>query len=288
METGIVSINQHENNKKKYEDFLNRKRKSRWDNTPRTNLRRGGYIPRMYRWGNNFEKSFTPLPFPSIPENLTVTQFEILIRRTRLEDVSRRILGHDWETEDPDLRSPSPDPIYDNRTHQRINTYEVRTREAYIKEKNALIEELLEMDPTFVPPSDWQPPKKTAKLYFPLKSEVNLIAMILGPRGATQKDLEKKTGCKMSIRGKGSNWNSTFDLSDPNEPIHVFLQADNENTLRKGISIIEPILDPKSLEHMQFKQQQRNQVANLYGFAKEHGCENCGDNSHKTWACPMK
>ena len=28
--------------------------------------------------------------------------------------------------------------------------------------------------------------------------------MIIGPKGATQKELEKKTGCKISIRGRGS------------------------------------------------------------------------------------
>ena len=29
--------------------------------------------------------------------------------------------------------------------------------------------------------------------------------MIIGPRGTTQKMLEQKSGCKISIRGKGSS-----------------------------------------------------------------------------------
>lgn len=32
----------------------------------------------------------------------------------------------------------------------------------------------------------------------------NYIGMIIGPRGTTQKSLEQKSGCKISIRGKGS------------------------------------------------------------------------------------
>ena len=37
------------------------------------------------------------------------------------------------------------------------------TKENYIKEKNSLIEELIIMDSTYVPPFDYRPPKKIKK-----------------------------------------------------------------------------------------------------------------------------
>ena len=44
------------------------------------------------------------------------------------------------------------------------------------------------------------------KLFIPEIENYNFIGLILGPRGSTQRELEKKSGCKISIRGKGSNW----------------------------------------------------------------------------------
>ena len=55
-----------------------------------------------------------------------------------------------FETNDQDLRSLSPEPIYDKKTGVRTNTREIRTKEKYTIEKNNVIEELMKLDPTFV------------------------------------------------------------------------------------------------------------------------------------------
>lgn len=46
-----------------------------------------------------------------------------------MEDISRRLTAHDFDIYDPDVRSPSPEPIYDPKTNQRINTRESRAKE---------------------------------------------------------------------------------------------------------------------------------------------------------------
>ena len=38
------------------------------------------YLSRRSRWGAEYEKTFTPLPFTHIPEGMGVDEFEILIR----------------------------------------------------------------------------------------------------------------------------------------------------------------------------------------------------------------
>ena len=40
--------------------------------------------------------------------------------------------------DDPDLRSPSPEPVYNN-VGKRINTREVRKKDAFIRERISLI-----------------------------------------------------------------------------------------------------------------------------------------------------
>jgi len=42
------------------------------------------------------------------------------------------------------------------------------------------------------------------KIYIPQNNGVNYIGMIIGPKGLYQKRLEEETGCKILIRGKGS------------------------------------------------------------------------------------
>lgn len=48
---------------------------------------------------------------------------------------------------DPTLRSPSPEPIYDQFTHKRINTRDIEIREKLISERNIIIEECMKLDP---------------------------------------------------------------------------------------------------------------------------------------------
>jgi hypothetical protein len=46
------------------------------------------------------------------------------IGRHRIDDLQKRIAMQDWESADADIRSPSPEPIYDPKTGLRMNTKE--------------------------------------------------------------------------------------------------------------------------------------------------------------------
>ena len=74
-----------------------------------------------------------------------------------------------------------------------------------MKERLKLIDEVLQLDSTYVPPPDYKPPKKQKKIFIPdLDPTTNIIGQIIGPSGSTQQKLEKESKCKISIRGKGS------------------------------------------------------------------------------------
>ena len=55
---------------------------------------------------------------------------------------------------DPELRSPSPEPVYDKKGF-RLNTWENRMKSNLIVEKDNLIEECKEIDPNFIVPVDY-------------------------------------------------------------------------------------------------------------------------------------
>lgn len=77
--------------------------------------------------------------------------------------------------------------MYDPRTGLRQNTREYRLKEKYIKERLKLIDEVILMDPTYIPPPDYKPPKKQRKIYIPEPNNptLNYIGQIIGPGGTT-------------------------------------------------------------------------------------------------------
>lgn len=51
------------------------------------------------------------------------------------------------------------------------------------------------------------------KIVLPKDSNFNYTGLLIGPKGNSQKQLEEKTGCKILVRGKGSQ-NQTNDYED--------------------------------------------------------------------------
>lgn len=68
------------------------------------------------RWGEEWQKTFNPPPLHFIPHNLSLDELEYIIRLYRLDEVTKKILLGDYANKDTDIRSPSPDPIYDGKT----------------------------------------------------------------------------------------------------------------------------------------------------------------------------
>lgn len=113
-----------------------------------------------------------------------------MIRKHRIDDLSKRLIMEDYEHKnDPDLRSPSPPPRYDAKGNPKMATREERLKDRYKRERQMLIGEVLEMDPSYLPPSDYKPPKKTLKIFFPETKEgelpVNYAGQVIGPGGQT-------------------------------------------------------------------------------------------------------
>jgi len=73
----------------------------------------------------------------------------------------------------------------------------------------------------------------------------NFIGLVIGPRGNTQKRLEKETNCKISIRGKGSlKDGSKGRTKQPDEDLelHVHIAGETEaDVLRKNYNHCTPL-----------------------------------------------
>ncbi|KAL6043086.1 Splicing factor 1 [Balamuthia mandrillaris] len=268
---------------------------------------------RRSRWDRPGSKSLIPGIPHLLPSNLPKEAMDALLVRARIEEITHRLTTGQLGLDDDSVRrSPSPPPRYD-AMGKRVNTREQRTKEKLALERQNLINAAMAVNPNFKPPSDYKPIslKKTMKIHVPVDKypDYNFIGLIIGPRGDTHKQMEKKSGAKISIRGKGSQKEGQAGKNNPgdDEDLHVLITADNDKQLEIARKLIEKLLVPIDDAENEHKQLQLRKLADYNGTLRENNwrgnagaeggarrnfrevvCEFCGEPSHPTSDCPMR
>eukprot|EP00172_Hildenbrandia_rubra_P002287 Plantae.Rhodophyta-Hildenbrandia_rubra.ctg3030.p1 GENE.Plantae.Rhodophyta-Hildenbrandia_rubra.ctg3030~~Plantae.Rhodophyta-Hildenbrandia_rubra.ctg3030.p1 ORF type:complete len:560 (+),score=117.62 Plantae.Rhodophyta-Hildenbrandia_rubra.ctg3030:3852-5531(+) len=127
----------------------------------------------------------------------------------------------------------------------------------------------------------------------------NYVGRILGPRGATLKTLEKETGCRIMIRGRGSirkdkeeemrgkpGWEHVFE-----EKLHIVCEVGDDmdemsqlRALKRAKEAVQLLLIPVPDEKDSLKRQQLRDLAILNGTYRHphhnHGGFNGGNSRH--------
>ncbi|KAL2558486.1 splicing factor-related [Forsythia ovata] len=284
-----------------------RRRRSRWDPPPSDGAGTGGDgdnsgtggRKRKSRWADDEPKPVIQLP-DFMKDFTGGIEFdpEIQALNSRLLEISRKLQSGMLLDDGPEgARSTSPEPIYDNMG-VRINTREYRAREKLNRERQEIISQIIKKNPAFKPPADYRPPKLHKKLYIPMKEYpgYNFIGLIIGPRGNTQKRMERETGAKIVIRGKGSIKEGRLqqkrdlkpDLSE-NEDLHVLVEAETQEALEAAAGMVEKLLQPVDEVLNEHKRQQLKELAALNGTIRdEEYCRLCGEPGHRQYACPSR
>uniref|UniRef100_A0A0B7A886 Branchpoint-bridging protein n=1 Tax=Arion vulgaris TaxID=1028688 RepID=A0A0B7A886_9EUPU len=179
-------------------------------------------------------------------------------------------------------RSPSPEPIYNNEG-KRMNTREYRTRKKLEEDRHKLIQEAIKLNTDFKPPSDYKPPiiRVNDKVMIPQEEhpDINFVGLLIGPRGNTLKTLEKDTGAKIIIRGKGSVKDGKIGRKDgqplpgEDEPLHAYVTANNPENVKKAVEKIKEIIKqgievPEGQNDL--RRQQLRELALLNGTLREN------------------
>ena len=112
--------------------------------------------------------------------------------------------------------------------------------------------------------------------------------MIIGPRGQNQQRLEKETGCHISVRGKGARLKrpGQAPMPDEDEPLHVYICADSEEKLAKGVAEVEKLLVPMSEEERR-RQLRAVMIINGTWRPLTEPCKICGED-HRIYECPHR
>mmetsp|Transcript_4705 Transcript_4705/g.14718 ORF Transcript_4705/g.14718 Transcript_4705/m.14718 type:complete len:657 (+) Transcript_4705:132-2102(+) len=241
------------------------------------------------RWGLAEDRPFKPLPYVDLPVGLAEAEVDQFLREQRLEDLHRKIQLHQLEDVEPDIRPPSPPPLYD-RAGNRLNTREVRIRKAMIAEYNRLVRHMVKTVEGYVPPPDWRPQKLIKKIIIPYERfpQAPFMGVIIGARGVNHKRLQETTGCRIFIRGRdiGDRWQTDEELQMLQ---HVHIEADTEEQIAAAEKLILPLLDPESPEFEYARTHGMQQLAVVNGFTlkrTEQRCGVCGAVGHLGFECP--
>eukprot|EP00762_Andalucia_godoyi_P007401 ANDGO_07868.mRNA.1 KH domain-containing protein At2g38610 len=101
----------------------------------------------------------------------------------------------------------------------------------------------------------------------------NFVGRLLGPQGSYLKTLETRTNCKFFIRGQGSMKNRAAEqqrrgqpgFEHLNEPLHVIVQASDEEAFLVGLDTVKQHLVPIDESQDLLKHQQLRQLAIIRG-----------------------
>ncbi|KAK9812787.1 hypothetical protein WJX72_003699 [[Myrmecia] bisecta] len=273
-----------------------RKRRSRWEDTPASDstalstvVTPGGFPKELVLPGG----IKVALP-PALTGGISSENPVIRDLQEQLQEVNRKILNNELDIPPEGERSPSPEPIYD-RNGQRLNTREVRQKDKLMERRSFLIEELIKNDPSYRPPADYRPAKKHRKIFIPQKTYpgYNFIGLIIGPRGNTQKRMQKETNTKIAIRGKGSvkegaSRDAKYDYGE-DEELHVLITGDTQDDVDKAATMIEELMVPTDEARNEHKRLQLRELAALNGTLKDdQHCYLCGSNGHRQYECPNR
>jgi len=225
--------------------------------------------------------------------------------RIRIEEIGWKCNNNFVDVEYYRQRSPSPTPMYDAQG-KRSNTRDLRAKQNLINERHYLIEKAVKINPQFKPPADYRTSstKRTKKIYIPIKNypDYNFIGLIIGPRGLTQKQMEKETGAKIAIRGRGSVKEGKGHQPGEEEDLHCLITGDTKAQINAATKMVKKLLIPVDEGKNEHKRAQLRKLAEINGTLRDNQwqptgrtwasadvyCKYCGEISHPTMDCPLK
>ncbi|TFK49894.1 hypothetical protein OE88DRAFT_1808958 [Heliocybe sulcata] len=258
-----------------------------------------GARKRRSRWGD--QKTEIPgLPTAIAANGVSQAQLDNYAIHLRLEEINRKLRLNDYIPPEKE-RSPSPPPTYDAHG-RRTNTREVRYRKKLEDERVRLVERAMKNDPNFRAPVEYHQQKRSQrpseKVYIPVKEfpEINFFGLLVGPRGNSLKKMERESGAKISIRGKGSVKEGKARpeqyAEDAEEDLHCLVTADTPEKVAACVKAINRVIETAASTPEGQNDHKRNQLrelAALNGTLRDDEnqvCQNCGNVGHRKYDCP--
>ena len=96
-----------------------------------------------------------------------------------------------------------------------------------------------------------------------------LVGLVIGARGTTQQLLEERSGCRVVVRGRGSNKTKAVFGEDEDEETHVCITGPSESGVSIAKDLVEKLIDFNSEEGEKMRTEQRRKGQILNGTLRE-------------------
>ena len=97
----------------------------------------------------------------------------------------------------------------------------------------------------------------------------SLVGLVIGARGTTQQMLQEQSGCRVVVRGRGSNKTKTIFGEEEEEDTHVLITGPNEDAVNKARQLVMALIDFNSDEGEKMRQESRRKGQVLNGTLRE-------------------
>ncbi|KAI3716514.1 hypothetical protein L1987_67436 [Smallanthus sonchifolius] len=191
-------------------------------------------LPRKTKW------------VPDLTQDAFVKKGRASAYQTRLDQITQQLKSGILEVGD-DLDHDAP-------AAQESSEHHVIVKSELEVERREIIGEILKLNPSYKAPSDYKPLLKEDKVVIPIKEYPghNFIALVFGPAGDTQKQLEKETGAKIRVYGTKVNTKKESEItsSDGNEvngdyeKLYALVTAETYEKVDAAVSLIELLVTP--------------------------------------------
>ncbi|CAN1335838.1 Branchpoint-bridging protein [Linum perenne] len=190
---------------------------------------------------------------PDLTQDAAVKKGRVLAYQTRVDQIAQQLKQGILELGDHKGREVSDE-------HAGLKTSipqnEAKTLETLELEKQEIIGEILELNPSYKAPPDYKPSLKEAVVVIPVKDhpEYNFVGLICGPGNETLKRLGKETGAKLRLQGikAGSGEKVEISAASANETLTtydeltVLVSADTFDKVDSAVSVVELLVSSRS------------------------------------------
>ncbi|XP_050218790.1 leucine-rich repeat extensin-like protein 5 isoform X2 [Mercurialis annua] len=166
-----------------------------------------------------------------ITQDAAVRKGRALAYETRVNQITHQLKS--GESQDSKIADQHADPTLSSCT---IDS-NVKDLELLKLEWREIIGEILKLNPSYKPPPNYEPLLKVATVPIPVEDHprCNVVGLIFGPGGETQKRLEKETGAKIQVRGTKANTGEKVAY----EELTVHVSADTYEKVDGAVAVIE-------------------------------------------------
>ena len=96
-----------------------------------------------------------------------------------------------------------------------------------------------------------------------MEKEFPIVGRIIGPQGAHMKSIHEKTGAKLRLRGRRSNFKEGPEQKESDEPMHICVSSNEELSFRRACEMVESLMAGVYMDYSGWCQQNRIPVPDI-------------------------